>query len=135
MQSYISHPRGTVFYHLINFLSSKSCPIHLLRKISEIIENMIFSLIFVLQEIWYFRQLRKMKKIWHLRWAFLRKCCFSCSVTYLDANNLYGWVMSQYLSYSEFKWLNKKEIDKFDQNLIGKNSLDVYILHVDVYEF
>ena len=54
---------------------------------------------------------------------------------YLDANNLYGWVMSQYLSYSEFKWLNEKEIDKFDQNLIGKNSLDVYILHVDVYEF
>ena len=61
MQSYISHPRGTVFYHLINFLSSKSCPIHLLRKISEIIEN-IFSLIFILQEI-YFRQLRNIKKI------------------------------------------------------------------------
>ena len=67
MQSYISHPRGTVFYHLINFLSSKSCPIHLLRKISEIIENMIFSLIFVLQEIWYFRQLRNIKKIKYLR--------------------------------------------------------------------
>ena len=51
MQFYISHPCGTVFYHLINYLSSKSCPIDLLRKISEIIENMIFSLIFVLQEI------------------------------------------------------------------------------------
>ena len=61
MQSYVSHPRGTVFYHLINFLSSKSCPIHLFRKISEIIEN-IFSLIFILQEI-YFRQLRNIKKI------------------------------------------------------------------------
>ena len=84
MQSYISHhARGTVFYHLINYLSSKSCPIDLLRKISEIIENMIFSLIFVLQEIWYFRQLRKTKKIWYLRWAFLRKCCFSCSVNLL----------------------------------------------------
>ena len=57
------HLRGTVFYHLINYLSSKSCPIDLLRKISEIIENMIFSLIFVLQEISYFRQLRKIKKI------------------------------------------------------------------------
>ena len=80
MQSYISHhPRGTVFYHLINYLSSKSCPIDLLRKISEIIENMIFSLIFVLREIWYFRQLRKIKKIWYLRWAFLWKCCFSSS--------------------------------------------------------
>ena len=47
MQSYISHQCETVFYHLINFLSSKYCPIHLLRKISEVIENMIFSLIFV----------------------------------------------------------------------------------------
>ena len=27
-------------------------------------------------------------------------------ITYLDANNLYGWAMSQYLPYSEFKWLN-----------------------------
>ena len=80
MQSYSSGPRGTVVYHLINFLLSKSCPIHLLQKISGIKENMIFSLIFVLQEIWYFRQLRKIKKIWYLRWAFLRKCCFSCSV-------------------------------------------------------
>ena len=44
IQSYISHPRGTVFYHLINFLSSKSCPIQSLRKISEIIETMIFTL-------------------------------------------------------------------------------------------
>ena len=54
MHSYISPPRGTVFYHLINFLLSKSCPIDLLRKIPEIIENMVFSLIFVLQKIWYF---------------------------------------------------------------------------------
>ena len=42
----------------------------------------------------------------------------------LDANNLYGWVISQYLPYSKFKWFNQKEIDKFDVNLIGKNSLD-----------
>ena len=55
MQSYISLLRGTVFYHLINYLSSKSCPIDLLQKILEIIENKIFSLIFVLREIRYFR--------------------------------------------------------------------------------
>ena len=24
-------------------------------------------------------------------------------ITYLDANNLYGWAISQYLPYSEFK--------------------------------
>ena len=29
-------------------------------------------------------------------------------ITYLDPNNLYGWTTSQYLPYSEFKWLNKK---------------------------
>ena len=34
-------------------------------------------------------------------------------ITYLDANNLYGWEMSQYLPYSEFKWLNQKEISDF----------------------
>ena len=50
MQSYIFHRRGTVFYHLINYLSLKPCPSDLLRKILEIIENM-FSLIFVLREI------------------------------------------------------------------------------------
>ena len=35
-------------------------------------------------------------------------------IMYLDANNLYGWVMSG------FKWLNQKEIDKFDVNSIKK---------------
>ena len=27
-------------------------------------------------------------------------------IMYLDVNDLYGWVMSQYLPYSRFKWLN-----------------------------
>ena len=31
-------------------------------------------------------------------------------IMYLDANNLCGWAMSQYLPYSGFKWLNQKEI-------------------------
>ena len=34
-------------------------------------------------------------------------------ITYLDANNLYGWAMSQYLPYSRSKWLNQKEISDF----------------------
>ena len=29
-------------------------------------------------------------------------------ITYLDANNLYGREVSQYLPYSGFKWLNQK---------------------------
>ena len=43
-------------------------------------------------------------------------------ITYLDANNLYGWAMSQYLSYSGFKWLNQEEINRFDVNSIEENS-------------
>ena len=40
-------------------------------------------------------------------------------ITYLDANNLHGWAMSQYLPYSEFKWLNQKEISDFCLNFIS----------------
>ena len=29
----------------------------------------------------------------------------STFTTYLDMNNFYSWSMSEYLSYSEFKWL------------------------------
>ena len=35
-------------------------------------------------------------------------------ISYLDGNHLYGWLMSHYHSHGKFKWLNKKEIDKFD---------------------
>ena len=49
-------------------------------------------------------------------------------IMYLDTNNLYGWAMSQYFPYSKFKWLNQKEIDKFDLGLIEENTLDGYIL-------
>ena len=49
-------------------------------------------------------------------------------VTYLDANNLYVWAMSQCLPNSGFKWLNQKEISGFCLNSIGKNSSIGYIL-------
>ena len=57
-------------------------------------------------------------------------------ITYLDASNLYGWAMSQYLPHGEFKWLNQKEIDKFNVNsivwnFIEKNSSNGHILEVD----
>ena len=48
----------------------------------------------------------------------------------LDANNLYGWGMSRYLPYGEFKWV--KNVDNFDVNSISKNSLYGYILEVDL---
>ena len=84
MQSYISHRRGRVFNPLILFFFFvNTCVIDLLRKILEIIEKMIFSLIFILRKIWYFRQMRQITKIWYLRSAFLQKCCFSCSDRHL----------------------------------------------------
>ena len=49
----------------------------------------------------------------------------------LIKNNLYGWETSQYLPYSGFKWLNQKEIDRFDINSIEENSSLIYILEVD----
>ena len=51
-------------------------------------------------------------------------------IMYLDASNLHGWEMSQYLPYGGFKWLNQKEINKFSLNSIGENSSDGYILEV-----
>ena len=59
---------------------------------------------------------------------------------YLDANDLYGWSISQYLPYGEFKWLNKKEIDNIDVNSIKcsflkDNSSDGYILAVEEVEY
>ena len=52
-------------------------------------------------------------------------------ITYLDANNLYGWAMIQYLPYGRFKWLNQKEISDFCLNFVSENSSTGYILEVD----
>ena len=64
------------------------------------------------------------------------KCYEQCKgnkyIMYLDANNLYGWAMSQYLPYSGFKWLNQKEIVKFCLNSIQSNSIG-FILKVKCY--
>ena len=52
-------------------------------------------------------------------------------INYLDVNNLYGFAMSQYLPYSEFRWLNQKEISDFCLNSISENSSIGYVLEVD----
>ena len=56
----------------------------------------------------------------------------SVFIVYLDANNLYGWAMIQYLLYSNLKWLSKKEIDKFYLNSIKENCSIGNILEVDL---
>ena len=42
-------------------------------------------------------------------------------IMYLDANNLYGWAMSQYLPTGGFKWLSPKQIGKIN---LGKYTDD-----------
>ena len=45
---------------------------------------------------------------------------------------MYGYAVSQYLPYSEFKWLNQKEIDRFEVESIVENSSTGYIVEVDL---
>ena len=45
---------------------------------------------------------------------------------------MYSWTITQCLPYGDFKWLYKKEIDKFCLNSIGENSSDEYILEADL---
>ena len=40
----------------------------------------------------------------------------SSYIQYLDANNLYGWAMSQTLPVGKFKWLSEEEIKDFEKN-------------------
>ena len=57
----------------------------------------------------------------------------SSYLKYLDANNLYGWTMSQRLPINGFKWV--KNLSKFNENFIKKydeNSDEGYFLEVDI---
>ena len=51
---------------------------------------------------------------------------------YLDANNLYGWAMSQYMPYSGFRFLSEKEINNIDLTKYKNDSDKGLILEVDL---
>ena len=53
-------------------------------------------------------------------------------VMYLDANNLYGWGMSQPLPTGEFDWLTEQEISTLDIERVPDDSEQGYILEVDL---
>ena len=52
----------------------------------------------------------------------------STFITYLDKNFLYGWSMSEFLPYEQFKWL--KNVDEFDVMSVNQKSDIGYILKV-----
>ena len=57
----------------------------------------------------------------------------SSYIQYLDANNLYGWAMSQTLPVNGFKWI--KDVSKIDEEFITNYDEDSdkgYILEADV---
>ena len=51
---------------------------------------------------------------------------------YLDANNLYGWAMSQFLPTHGFRWLMQAEINDIIIKYSADDSEDGYILEVDL---
>ena len=57
----------------------------------------------------------------------------SSYIHYLDANNLYGWAMSQKLSVKDFKWI--EDASRVDEDFIKNYDEDgntSYLLNVDV---
>ena len=53
-------------------------------------------------------------------------------IMYLDANNLYGWDMSQYLPTGGFKWLTEKQINNINLADYKDDSKKGLILEVDL---
>ena len=63
------------------------------------------------------------------------KDIISSYLMYLDANNLYGWAMSQKLPVNGFKWVEKSRLSRFNEIFIknyDENSDKGYFLKVDV---
>ena len=63
------------------------------------------------------------------------KYIISSYLMYLDANNLYGWAMSQKIPVNGFKWVEKSRLSKFNEIFIKnyeENSDKGYFFEVDV---
>ena len=56
----------------------------------------------------------------------------SSYIQYLDANNLYGWVMSKKLPVNGFKWIDNNEINENFIKNYDENNDKGYIFEVDV---
>ena len=59
----------------------------------------------------------------------------SSYIEYLDANNFYGWAMSQTLPVEGFKWVKKTKLPEFNEEFIEKydeNSNTGYFFEADI---
>ena len=59
----------------------------------------------------------------------------SSYIQYLDANNLYGWAMSQKLPANGFTWPKQEDLSQFNEDFIknyDENSNTGYFLQVDI---
>ena len=53
-------------------------------------------------------------------------------ITYLDANNFYGWGMSQKLPGKNFRWVNEKKLVDLDPSMVDAEDETGYIFQVDL---
>ena len=56
----------------------------------------------------------------------------SSYIQYLDANNLYGWAMSQKLPVNGFKWIDNDKINEEFIKNCNENDIKGYILEADI---
>ena len=55
----------------------------------------------------------------------------SSYIQYLDANNLYGWAVTQKLPVKGFKWVKQKKLSKFNKDFI-KNMMKIVIQDISL---
>ena len=54
---------------------------------------------------------------------------------YLDANNLYGWAMSQNLLASGFRWAEKSRLSRFNDRFIKNHKENLNLIFIKIYHF
>ena len=65
--------------------------------------------------------------------SFLDAYDASQNLIYLDANNLYGWAISQFLRTRGFRFLQKDEIDVLKLQELSDDAEDDYIFEEDLH--